>query len=116
MNPTLKKTKSIVNDKNISFKPRPFVKTLLEQNYTKLSKAKEKFVDDLFPPSQASILSTNSKEKEVVKAQEIPSFIKVIIILYFRNNYLKIILLLIFQIMLIIMYGKDCLNYINQTK
>jgi hypothetical protein len=77
MNSKLKQGKTLTEEKTVSFKPRPFMKSLMEQNYTKLVKAKEKFVDDLFPPEHKSIHSGNVSKKEETKVAEIPSFIKV---------------------------------------
>ena len=76
-------------DKKVSFKGKSFVKSLLEQNYSKLSKSKDKFVDEMFPPAQTSIHSGKEKKDVQAKEPEVPSFIKVKfkINLLYRNNF-----------------------------
>ena len=75
MNPKLKQAKTISEDK--PEKPKYLIQSIMEQNYAKLSKAKEKFTDPLFPPEEKSIKSGNAKKGEEKKEPEIPSFIKV---------------------------------------
>jgi hypothetical protein len=88
MNSKLKKMKTLTEDKLLVYRPKDLIGSLLQQNYTALSKEKGKFEDNLFPPNEFSIHSGFSKPKEEVKVAEVPSFIKVILSLL-RNNYLK---------------------------
>ena len=86
MNSKLKKMKTLTEGKLMLSKSNDIILSLLEQNYQKLSKEKDKFEDNLFPPNQFSIHSGSSKPKEEEKVAEIPSFIKVSCRLN-RNNY-----------------------------
>ncbi len=85
MNSKLKKMKTLTEEKLMVYRPKELISALLQQNYTTLSKEKEKFEDNLFPPNEFSIHSGYSKPKEEVKVSEVPSFIKVILSLT-RNN------------------------------
>jgi len=77
--------KTLTEEKLMVYRPKELISALLQQNYTTLSKEKEKFEDNLFPPNEFSIHSGYSKPKEEVKVAEVPSFIKVILSLT-RNN------------------------------
>ena len=54
-----------------------FVATLLEQNFTTLSRQKTKFTDELFPPEETSVFADHTK---IANEKDIPSFIKVSVI------------------------------------
>ena len=57
-----------------TFHSTPIVRGFLNQKYSELSKASDKFTDPLFPPEETSLYSTKSDHKDY-EPPEIPKFL-----------------------------------------